>query len=156
MTTTLYLRWNRRIPAIAIGFYTRALLQVVSIPTENIGAPTLGWARYEGPSLNHGESNAGTWQWAYFGDQATHRIFFVAQQECDLLDDIFSYMGNSSAGKDAEDGMVVFGFGRGTGAKSLMTAENVTFRLGFLERKITTPADHLWVAAQITNINNPK
>jgi len=116
----------------------------------------LGGPRYEVPSLNQGESIADNWRWAYFGDQATNRIFFVAQQEYDLLNDIFSYMGNSSAGKDAEDGMVVFGFGRGTGAKSLMTAENVTFRLGFLERKIKTPEDHEWVAAQIRNINNPK
>lgn len=116
----------------------------------------LGGPRYEVPSLNHGESIEGNWQWAYFGDKETDRIFFVAQQEQDLLNDLFAYMGSSNAGKDADDGMVVFGFGRDRGARSLMTAENVTFRIGFIDRKITTIEDHQWVAAQITNINNPK
>jgi hypothetical protein len=38
--------------------------------------------------------------------------------------------------------MVVFGFGRGDEAKSLLTHEGLTFRIGFWEGRIMTADDH--------------
>jgi hypothetical protein len=114
----------------------------------------LGGPRYETPSLNKGENIVGNWQWVYFGDKDTDRSFFVAQKPADELNDFFSYMGNTSDGNDAPDGMIVFGFGRDKGTVSLLKGPGITFVIGFLERKIATNDDHRWAAQKINDIMN--
>ncbi len=112
----------------------------------------LGGPRFETPSHNHGEGINEKWQWVYFGDKEQNRVFFVAQQPKDTLYDYFSYMGNTSEGRDAPDGMIVFGFGRQKGARPLMQEIGVTFYMGFLERKITSKKDHEWASEQIKKV----
>lgn len=121
-------------------------------PQQKYWGTNLGGPRNETPSLNHGESILGNWQWAYFGDSETERIFFVAQNKKDELTDHFAYMGDTSDGNKASDGMVVFGFGRDKGAKSLLTDTEVSFFIGFLNKKIVSNDDHEWAKKQIENI----
>jgi hypothetical protein len=121
-------------------------------PIQKYWGTDLGGPRYEMPSLNHGERILDNWQWAYFGDNEIDRIFFVAQQQEDTLKDHFSYMGDTREGNDSPDGMVVFGFGRDTGAKPLMTDTGITFIIGFLERKITSEENHERAGMRINEI----
>ncbi len=124
-------------------------------PRRKYWGTDLGGPRGETPSLNHGESIEGNWQWAYFGDQETERVLFIAQEQPDEWNDLFAYMGSTAAGKEAADGMVVFGFGRGKGAVPLMKATGVVFRIGFIDRKIVSPDDHEWIKQEIESKNTP-
>lgn len=121
-------------------------------PLQKYWGTNLGGPGYEIPSLNSGEFIQGNWEWAYFGDKETKRIFFVAQEKTDNLIDHFAYMGNTSDGNKALDGMVVFGFGRDKGAQPLMTENGTNFSIGFLNRKITSEKDHDWANKQIDKI----
>ena len=82
------------------------------------------------PYLQDSVAN-GRWDWAYFGHNEVNRSLVVAQLTSDTLVDNFSYLGNTSKGINAEDGMVVFGFGR-TGARQLLKGNN-RFFIGFSE-----------------------
>jgi hypothetical protein len=125
-------------------------------PSQKYWGTNLGGPRYEVPSLNLGESIQGNWQWAYFGDKETDRIFFVAQQQNDTWNDHFAYMGDTKEGNNASDGMVVFGFGREKGAKPLMKETGVVFKIGFINRKISSEEEHAWVKSQIEERLNIK
>lgn len=118
-------------------------------PEQKYWGTDLGGPRYETPSLNKGENMIGKWQWVYFGDKKTDRVFYVWQHPKDTLNDYFAYMGNSKEGNASSDGMVVFGFSRDVGAKSLETKTGVTYRIGFLDKKIASAEDHEWVKEQI-------
>jgi hypothetical protein len=118
-------------------------------PEQKYWGTDLGGPRYEKPSLNKGENIIGKWQWLYFGDKETHRIFYVWQHPKDTLNDYFAFMGNTKEGNRSSDGMVVFGFSRDAGTKALETKTGVTYKIGFLDKKITSPEDHEWVAKQI-------
>jgi hypothetical protein len=108
--------------------------------------------RFETPSLNHGENIVGKWQWVYFGDKATDRIFYVAQNPKDTLNDFISYMGDTRDGNTSPDGMIVFGFSRDKGTVALETKTGITYTIGFLDRKITSANDHEWVSDKINKI----
>lgn len=82
------------------------------------------------------------WQWIYFGAESTERVFYILHKQSDELTDTFSYLGNTREGLISPDGMVVFGFGRDKGAKSLFQDEGQSFVIGFEEMNITTPEDH--------------
>ncbi len=73
------------------------------------------------------------WQWVYFGDSTQSRVLLIAQRDTDQLDDTLWYLGNSDKGTDSDDGMIVFGFGRGDGTKPLLRGGNQAFRLGFVQ-----------------------
>ena len=82
------------------------------------------------PDYYTGGTVNGNWQWAYFGHMRSPQIFFVAQEESDQLNDLFGYLGNTESGVTSQDGMVVFGLGRGEGAKPLFT-KPMRFKIGF-------------------------
>ncbi len=88
------------------------------------------------------------WQWVYFGHEDVDRVLFIGQQGGDDHTDTFGYLGNSTQGIGANDGMVVFGFGRADGAKPLLTGPNI-FYLGFLEQSVRDAEDHRVVAKQV-------
>lgn len=82
------------------------------------------------------------WQWIYFGEESVGRVFYILHKQSDQLMDTFSYLGNTSEGVISPDGMVVFGFGRDKGAKSLFQNKDQSFVIGFEEMNITTVEDH--------------
>jgi hypothetical protein len=108
-------------------------------PVAGSFAPTRKfWGTSEGgpcrdiPGL--GNQRFGQWQWAYFGDVEVPRILFLAQHTPDELADTFWYLGSSEGGAaTAPDGMVVFGFGRGPGARPLFRGAGQRISVGFIE-----------------------
>jgi len=123
-------------------------------PERKYWGTDLGGPRFETPSLNRGENIVGNWQWVYFGDKETDRIFYVAQNPKDTLNDFFAYMGNTKEGNSSPDGMIVFGFSRDKGTVALEQKSDVNYKIGFLERKITSREDHDWATKQIESILN--
>lgn len=118
-------------------------------PAQKYWGTDLGGPRFDTPSLNKGQNIVGKWQWVYFGDKQTDRVFYVHQNPKDTLNDFFAYMGNTKEGNSSPDGMIVFGFSRDAGTKALETKVGVTYTIGFLERKIESDEDHEWARKQI-------
>ena len=87
------------------------------------------------PDYLHGKAVEDSWQWIYFGDKNVDRVFYIAQYKPDNLSDLFGFMGASEDGLHADDGMVVFGFGRNKETQSLLRNPN-KFYFGFHENKI--------------------
>ena len=87
------------------------------------------------PDYLKGEEVYGFWKWVFFGDINCNQTFFIVQKHDDDLKDTFGYLGNSQKGLAAEDGMVVFGFGRDKNATPLLN-ENNTFYIGFYDKKL--------------------
>lgn len=113
--------------------------------TDAGGPWTQAWDYYAGDKL------FGQWQWAYVGDPAVNRVLFLAQQRPDTLPDTFSYLGNSAKGIEAEEGMVVFGFGRKEGAQPQIRRPQV-FYLGFCEKKVRHARHHRKVGRWIAGL----
>ena len=65
------------------------------------------------PDYYAGGGRVDQFRWAAFGQSYYDQIFYVAQRRPDTLPDLGGYLGNTPAGLEAPDGMVVFGFGRG-------------------------------------------
>ncbi len=74
-----------------------------------------------------------TWRWAYFGDDSLARVLYVLQHQPDDQLDTFSHLGNSDQGLRSEDGMVVFGFGRGKAGIQPLLRGKQAFTIGLLE-----------------------
>lgn len=96
------------------------------------GNSVTGFER-ETPNIMKGETKYYNLQTAYFGKYDYDQVLFVHQVEPDEHVDHFAYMGNSKKGIEADDGMVVFGFGRAKGAQPLLDRKN-TFLIGFYDK----------------------
>jgi len=81
-----------------------------------------------------GDRLYGDWRWAYFGDQSVQRVMFIVHQQADSQKDTFAHLGNAKSGLASEDGMVVFGFGRGSEGIQPLLTNRQSFRIGFLEQ----------------------
>jgi hypothetical protein len=122
-------------------------------PSQHYWGTDQGGPRHETPSLHRGEAEQGHWHWAYFGDQEVDGAFFVAQEKQDDLVDYFAYMGDDGGlANESKDGMVVFGFGRGMGAKPLMTEPGNVFYFGFFPERIQDGNAHTRLADYIHSI----
>jgi hypothetical protein len=123
-------------------------------PAEQYWGTDTGGPHRDVPDI--GNQRFGQWRWVYFGDRSLPRILFVAQHEPDTLDDTFWYLGSSDGGAaTAPDGMVVFGFGRGPGAKPLLRGSHRCFTVGLLEMGLPSPADHAALGARIEDAVTP-
>jgi hypothetical protein len=96
-----------------------------------------GFPRFETPDHMKGEGITGKWDWICFGHNESEVLLCAIHCTPDDKTDWFSYMGNSIAGLKAEDGMVVFGFGREEGSKPSLKG-NHRFRIGFINANIET------------------
>jgi len=91
----------------------------------------------------------GQWKWAYFGDQTVDRVLFVLHEQDDDAEDTFSHLGNSESGLKSKDGMVVFGFGRGSkGIQPLLKGKH-SFRIGLLEMSGANPHQYEKIKQQL-------
>jgi hypothetical protein len=144
-----------------------ARLELISVDTSRSY-----WFLYEGPvagrfsprhqywatdvdGLRHDRPNifdrktivSGHWRWVYFGDESTSCVLFVLQESVDTYEDFLAYMGNSEKQLDADDGMMVFGFGRSD--KPLLRKADNNFYIGFMDNRVR---DHDEIARRITSI----
>ena len=69
-------------------------------------------------------------------------MLLLIQHHNDTLSDLFGYLGNSSAGLDAPDGMVVFGFGRRRGAQPCLSDPAARFTISLLDFGVRADVDH--------------
>jgi hypothetical protein len=145
--TNAVLRIEKADPNHAFWFLYEGPIAGSFSPSTKYWGTNLGGPRFDTPDLR--SQLFGSWRWAYFGDINVNQLLFVAQVKPDDLPDTMWYLGNTDAGLEAPDGMVVFGFGRGPGAKPRFTAAGHIFVIGFIGRNVSTPADHERTAAII-------
>jgi hypothetical protein len=92
----------------------------------------------------------GHWRWAYFGDDASPRVLFIAQQQPDDLPDTLWYLGAQDGGAlTSTNGMIVFGLGRGPNTSAHFRGAGQEFVLGFLEDTAQDAAAHQRIAVAI-------
>lgn len=96
--------------------------------------------KFDTPNFQGGGQIYGHWQWAYFGEKSSNRVFFVYMPESDELLDTFSYLGAERKNMLANEGMVVFGFGRDKKSNTMMTKKQNIFVIGFFEKKLIKPS----------------
>jgi len=107
-----------------------------------------GGPNRERPDIKH--QHFDRWRWAYFGDEASPRVLFIAQQELDELPDTLWYLGAENGGAiTATNGMIVFGLGRGSNTTAHFRGAGQEFVLGFLEDPAKDAAAHRRIAATI-------
>lgn len=110
------------------------------------------------PNWVAGEQQRGDWEWAYFGDNQVDRVLFLAMAAPYTDKAVFGYLGavesqdNADAALDADDGMIVFGFGRADYPDKYIEGRDNTFYLGFIEQKVTDAASHADVAQHIERV----
>ncbi len=97
---------------------------------------------YETGNYLEGEKIFGNWQWAYFGEDDTDRVLYLLMPEPDDHPDVYAFLGSSEKGLEAEDGMLVFGFGRRHNALPQMNKVPNIFIVGFYPEKITKKRSH--------------
>jgi hypothetical protein len=100
------------------------------------------------PDFYKGDISFGNFDWAYFNKNSTDATFYVAQVTGDQEIDMMSYLGNSDQGAESEDGMTVFGFGRGKDTEPLLTGKN-TFVIGITDFAVTSEEGHQKIAGII-------
>jgi hypothetical protein len=110
-----------------------------------------GGPRYDQLDYYRNDKEFARYRWAYFGDTTVEQVLFIGQVEPDTLLDTFAYLGNTEAGIDAPDGMVVFGLGRAPGPQPLMTRPQ-RFVVGFWPQAVRTAADHQALAGHIEGL----
>ena len=107
-----------------------------------------GGPNRERPDIKH--QHFDRWRWAYFGDETSPRVLFIAQQELDELPDTLWYLGAENGGAiTATNGMIVFGLGRGSNTTAHFRGAGQEFVLGFLEDPAKDAAAHRRIAATI-------
>ena len=75
-----------------------------------------------------------TWQTLFVGDRQVPRVLAIHQVTPDQLPDTFWFLGSSEGGSaQAEDGMVVVGFGRGSGTRPQLRGAGIQFTVGLIE-----------------------
>ena len=124
---------------------------IFSPATQYWGTDAEGYHTHN-PDYYAGERATGHWQWAYFGDSSNARVLFVGMVQLDTHEDLLGFLGNTEAGLSSADGMVVFGFGRKQGAIPLMTAEDNTFVIGFLDQQVSSKETHGILAEKIHSV----
>lgn len=120
-------------------------------PTNSYYGTDAGGRTAAVPDFYQGESVFGSFGWAYFGDAAEERAFFVKQLAADNHPDVVGYLGNTEQGVDSPDGMVVFGFGRNRDTQPLLRQPQ-EFVIGFYPRAIPDAAAHQSFARWIERI----
>lgn len=110
--------------------------------------------RVKPPDYLGGQEIYESWQWAYVGHRDQDRVLVLAQLTADTHMDTFGVLGNTEAGLQAPDGMVVFGFGRAKGATPLITTPG-SFVIQFRESAVTSTRSHDELSSHLTGLLEP-
>ncbi|MEM9827597.1 MAG: hypothetical protein AAF958_13480 [Planctomycetota bacterium] len=81
-----------------------------------------------------GKPDAGLFRWAHFRDDESPHKLAITHENADAWMDQGSFLGNTTDGLAAPDGMVVFGFGRGIGGIQPLLRGSNTFTVALLPR----------------------
>ncbi len=118
-------------------------------PDKQYWGTNLGGPRREIGNLNLGDRIYANWHWAYFGDDDTRQILFVAIQHPDRSIDALGFLGNSDKEMDSEDGMIMFGFGKHGETEPQLSDKDITFYIGFYNGRIKNESQHASVKKEI-------
>lgn len=91
------------------------------------------------PDFYKGEEEYSNWDWVFLGNENSDRVIYFVQKGKDNVTETFGFLGNSSKGINSENGMVVFGFGRGKEATPLINGNNI-FYFGFYHNPVDEKA----------------
>ncbi len=138
-------------PAHAYWFLYEGPIAGEFSPATHLWGTDIAGPSREQPDLVKGPERYGHWHTVYFGDSNYDRTFFVRQMEQDTLRDLYTYMGNSTAGNNSKDGMVVFGFGRAPGATPLIQKPH-RFRIGFYDGRVADHDQHVQIIKYIERL----
>ena len=105
----------------------------------------------EVPDFYQGNVHYGKFDWAYFTQKDCDTTFFLAQITPDDHVDMMSYLGDTDKGAFSDNGMVVFGFGRGENTEPLLNTKN-TFVVGMADFPVTNNQEHQKVAQYIRRL----
>ncbi len=106
-----------------------------SYGTDSLGHQT------DRPDFYKGSIKQGQFSWAYFSHNQSAQSLFVAHKNQDQLPDMMSYLGNTEAGVNSTDGMVVFGFGRDAKGQAQLTGQN-SFVFGLSPIQVNDTQQH--------------
>lgn len=96
----------------------------------------------------------GRWQTFYAGADGCSKVIVVHQIDRDQLDDTVWYLGSSDRGAaSSDDGMIVFGFGRGKGTKPLLTGKGQRFRVALFDVTVDQPPTPEKVVEAVRSLN---
>ncbi|GAB5558908.1 MAG: hypothetical protein SynsKO_05550 [Synoicihabitans sp.] len=85
------------------------------------------------PDFYRGETRFDSFHWLYFGHQTNDQMLWIAQVEPDDQPDLYSQLGNTTAGINSPDGMTVAGFGRGPNTEPRL-GRPLRFLIGMQDR----------------------
>ncbi len=111
-------------------------------PANSYFGTSNGGPSSEQPDFYGGRVLGDRFQWMYAGNKDVKTVLYMLQLQEDNLTDVISYLGNSESGIQSENGMTVFGFGRTTDTKPLLTGPN-RFVIGFYPESITDASQHV-------------
>jgi len=111
------------------------------LPVEQYWGTDRGGPRRDTPDYLAGRDVYGEWKWAYFGDNRSGQVLFMVSLREEAETAGMGYLGADQRGLEADEGMVVFGFGRERGAVPLLKGR-AGFTVGFYPTGIETSADH--------------
>lgn len=117
------------------------------------------WDRDDTPrDYQKGDRHYDHWRWAAVGDRQRSGTLFLVDRDGDEALDTFSHLGSDEAALESEDGMVVFGFGRGrgkdTGGIEPLLSGVRRFRIALHHSPSDHPVDYAAVAENLLS-NHP-
>jgi hypothetical protein len=120
-------------------------------PATHYWATDQGGPNREQPDIK--QQRFDQWRWAYFGDDTSPRVLFIAQQQPDDLPDTLWYLGAENGGAiTATNGMIVFGLGRAPNTTAHFRGAGQEFVLGFLEAAVRDTTGHQRIARILQHI----
>ena len=117
-------------------------------PDDTVWGSNRAGPRRDHPDFYKNATLFESYRWLYFGSERSDQTFWIAQLKPDDLVDLYSQLGNTTAGVDSPDGMVVAGFGRGPNTEPLLSGPQ-EFLIGFWDQPIETPDDHAGITRSI-------
>lgn len=110
-------------------------------PKQTIWGTNVSGPNYDRFDHFKGSKHNEAYRWFYLNGPDSPHTFWMAQVEADSLQDHYSLLGSQAVGVDAEDGMLIAGFGLGGDGTPNLVLSN-TFLIGFYPKKVNNRRKH--------------